>query len=296
MNTSSFQLWARSISERTEGLLNTLLTPPHEDSTRLYEAMRYASLNGGKRLRPMLCYAAAEAVGASPAEVDAAACAVELIHVYSLVHDDMPMMDNDVLRRGKPTVHVQYDDVTALLVGDALQALAFHVLSSSRLDPHQQVAQLRALSQAAGATGMVAGQALDMQNCHQSLTRCELETLHQRKTGALISAAVTLGGFCATNAGNDITALLDRYAQHIGLAFQIVDDVLDVTAEVTELGKTAGKDSRANKSTFASLMGVEGARKLADDLRKHAHEVLLPLGKNGARLAELADFVVTRTG
>lgn len=257
--------------------------------------MRYAVLDGGKRLRPLLALAAAESVGGdrSPA-VMRAACAVELIHAYSLVHDDLPCMDNDVLRRGKPTVHVQYGEAQALLAGDALQALAFEWLLD--IPDEALAARLsRCLARAAGHAGMAGGQAIDLAEVGRVLTQSRLEEMHRRKTGALLLASVQMG---AQAAGADERALaaLTTYGEALGLAFQVVDDVLDVVADTATLGKTAGKDAAADKPTFVSLLGLDGARRYADTLLGRAHDALAAGGLiRTDRLQHLADWVVRRT-
>jgi farnesyl diphosphate synthase len=294
MNHLSIHMWAKDIADRMECLLDMLLSIPDDDPLGFYDAMRYAILDGGKRLRPMLCYAAAEAVGASRADADAAACAVELVHAYSLVHDDMPMMDNDVLRRGKPTVHVKFDEATALLVGDALQSLAFDVLVNSPLAPQKVVAQMRALSKSIGIKGMVGGQVMDLQNCHRQLTLDELEKLHGAKTGALIRAAVVTGGLCNASEGSEMVLALEKYAFYLGLAFQIVDDILDVTSDTAVLGKTPGKDAQQNKTTYVSLLGLDEAKAVAEMTRQKAVAALSPFGEHSWRLEQLSELLVNR--
>jgi farnesyl diphosphate synthase len=242
----------------------------------------------------MLCHAAGEALGAAPEQLDAAACALELIHVYSLVHDDLPSMDDDDMRRGKPTVHVQYDEATGLLVGDALQSQAFVALGSAALDATRQAALMRELAHAGGSLGMAGGQAIDLASVGKKLTRAELETMHRLKTGALLRAAVRMGALCGGPLAADAEAGLDTYARAVGLAFQVVDDILDVTADSATLGKTAGKDAANDKPTYVSIIGLEESRKLAAQLRRDAHEALAPLGERGLRLAQIADLIVER--
>jgi len=227
--------------------------------------------------------------------LEIAAAAVELIHAYSLVHDDLPCMDNDVLRRGKPTVHVEYNDATALLVGDALQSLAFQLLGEHRLaeDPRVQLDMIKTLAMAAGSRGMAGGQQIDLESTGAALTLPELELMHIHKTGALIRAAVRLGADCGTVSPED-RQRLDRYAKAIGLAFQVVDDVLDYDASTATLGKTAGKDSKQGKATYVAALGVGRARALADELRAEALAALEGLGGRARRLAQLADFIVLR--
>ncbi len=272
----------------------------------LGQAMRYAVLDGGKRLRPLLVLAASEAAGsdataAQRGRVEAtalrAACAVELIHAYSLVHDDMPCMDNDVLRRGKPTVHVQYGQAQALLAGDALQALAFELLvPEDGSVPGDMAATLcRLLARAAGCQGMAGGQAIDLASVGQALTRAQLETMHRLKTGALLQASVVMGAVCALPTDTSSVSALADYGSALGLAFQVVDDILDVTADSATLGKTAGKDAAHDKPTYVSLWGLQGARQYADDLLHLALRALERCGLNDTRaLRSLADMVVNR--
>lgn len=264
----------------------------------LGEAMRYAVLDGGKRLRPLLVWAASEAVGGQEAAALRAGCAVELIHAYSLVHDDMPCMDNDVLRRGKPTVHVQFGESSALLAGDALQALAFELLVLDEDDvPCSTQAKLcRLLGAASGCQGMAGGQAIDLASVGKQLTEAQLREMHRLKTGALLLGSVLMGAAC--NAGVDAKALaaLTDYGQALGVAFQVVDDILDVVADSATLGKTAGKDAANDKPTYVSLLGLEQARAHAEELRVQAHAALARSGLPDTQaLAALADMVVQRT-
>ncbi len=274
------------VHSRIESALARLLPAAHVAPARLHEAMRYAVLGGGKRARPLLCFAAGELTEAAPERLEPAAAAVELIHAYSLVHDDLPCMDDDVLRRGKPTVHVEYDEATALLVGDALQSLAFQLLPD--------IEMVRLLAIAAGSRGMAGGQQIDLESTGKALTLPELEFMHIHKTGALIRAAVLLGAACGREMQAKEKAQLDRYAKAIGLAFQVVDDLLDAEASTATLGKTAGKDSKQGKPTYVSALGAARSRELAEELRGEAHAALQPLGPRAARLAALADFVVLR--
>ena len=273
----------------------------------LGEAMRYAVLDGGKRLRPLLVLAARQAVAAADAH-DAtaraghdeaalrAACAVELIHAYSLVHDDMPCMDNDVLRRGKPTVHVRFGQARALLAGDALQALAFELLTpEDGVPPAMQARLCRLLAQAAGADGMAGGQAIDLASVGRSLSEHELRHMHRLKTGALLQASVVMGAACGAP-GPQAEQALAQYGAALGLAFQVVDDVLDVTQDSATLGKTAGKDAASDKPTYVSLMGLAAAQAHAEELRGQAHAALAASGLSDTRaLAALADMVVRRS-
>jgi farnesyl diphosphate synthase len=295
-DNADFGAWMGSVQARMEVALSRALPAAQLAPARLHEAMRYATLEGGKRVRPLLTFAAGELVGAEPRRLEIAAAAVEMIHAYSLVHDDMPCMDDDVLRRGKPTVHVEYDEATALLAGDALQALAFQLLAEHRLadDPVVQLEMVKALAAAAGSRGMAGGQAVDLQSTGMSLSVPELEFMHIRKTGALIRAAVVLGAACGTQLGAAERAQLDRYAKCVGLAFQVVDDVLDAEASTATLGKTAGKDSKHGKPTYVSAMGVVQAKQFAADLRADAHDALAAFGARAQRLRQLADFIVLR--
>ncbi len=293
---TDFSAWTQACQTRIERVLSEALTPASIAPQRLHEAMRYAVLDGGKRVRPLLAFAAGEVTGADIERVQHAAAAVELIHAYSLVHDDMPAMDNDALRRGKPTVHVEFDEATALLVGDALQSLAFDVLTSQplALEPATQLGMVQLLALAAGSRGMAGGQAIDLDSVGKPLNLTELEFMHIHKTGALIRASVLLGAQCGA-VDATTTAALDHYAKCIGLAFQVVDDILDAEAPTATLGKTAGKDAADNKPTYVSLLGVTQARELAQELRTDAHKALADLGTSAERLRQLADFVVERS-
>ncbi|MCO5100974.1 MAG: polyprenyl synthetase family protein [Burkholderiaceae bacterium] len=263
---------------------------------RLHEAMRYAALGGGKRIRALLVHAAGEALGAPARALDCAASAVELIHAYSLVHDDMPCMDDDVLRRGRPTVHVVYGEALAMLVGDALQALAFESLAAAAehgVDARAAVSMVAELARASGSIGMAGGQAIDLASVGVALDADTLEDMHRRKTGALLAASVRLGGACAGDADASMP-LLGRYADAVGLAFQVVDDILDVEGDSATLGKTAGKDADFDKPTYVSTIGLQAARALAERLRLQAREAIAPLGPRALRLAALADRIVLR--
>ena len=257
--------------------------------------MRYAALDGGKRLRPLLVLAASELGEAVPDAVEAAMAAIELIHVYSLVHDDMPAMDNDSLRRGRPTCHIRYGEAAALLAGDALQTLAFDLLSRpTALPPQRQLHMLSTLARASGSLGMAGGQAIDLANVGRSITQSELEQMHSLKTGALIRAAAALGGLsCPDLTDNDLQRL-DRYAARLGLAFQVIDDVLDCEADTATLGKTAGKDADNNKPTYVKFMGLSAARQYAETLVAEALETLEPFSSRAAHLRGLAQFVTAR--
>ena len=293
---ADFQSWTAAGQGRIEVFLQRVLPAPDIAPQRLHAAMRYAALGAGKRVRPLLAYAAGEVSQADPERVTVAAAAVELIHCYSLVHDDLPCMDDDVLRRGKPTCHVEFDEATALLVGDALQSLAFQLLGEYRLadDAAVQLEMVSLLGAAAGSRGMAGGQAIDLAAVGQNLTVPALECMHIHKTGALIRAAAVLGARCGSGLAEDDLPRIEAYAKAVGLAFQVVDDVLDADAPSATLGKTAGKDAAQGKPTYVSVMGITEAKALAGRLREEAHAAIAPLGERGARLAQLADFIVLR--
>lgn len=290
-----FQNWARAHQQRFESVLHELLPAADAVPQRLHQAMRYSVLDGGKRVRPLLAFAAGELAGADVARVNYAAAAVELIHAYSLVHDDMPCMDNDVLRRGKPTCHIEYDEATALLVGDALQSLAFKCLTETPLSdsPARQLQMVQLLADAAGSCGMAGGQAIDLASVGAQLTLPELERMHIHKTGALIRASILLGAYCG-DADQTTLDKLDHYGKCIGLAFQVVDDVLDTEADTATLGKTAGKDADNDKPTYVTLLGVQEARRMAANLHHEALQTLSSFGSAADRLRNLADFIVLR--
>ena len=294
-NPSDFSVWVAQQQADVELALAAVL--PQGAPAGLCQAMRYAVLDGGKRLRPLLVLATAEAVGVPANTAMPAACAVEMIHAYSLVHDDMPCMDNDVLRRGKPTVHVQFGQASALLAGDALQAQAFEVL----LPPDAGVPLAlsarwcRLLAVASGARGMAGGQAIDLASVGVALDQTALTHMHQLKTGALLQASVMMGAACADLSTHQSQAL-SRYGAALGLAFQVVDDILDVTADASTLGKTAGKDAANDKPTFVSLMGLTQAQAHADALLDEAHQALTQAGLPAVeRLHQLADWVARRS-
>ncbi|GAB7128325.1 polyprenyl synthetase family protein [Silvimonas sp. JCM 19000] len=293
---SDFKLWMSQTQTSMEDVLAQLLPAPHHVPSRLHDAMRYAVLDGGKRVRPLLVFAAGELVNADVACMQRAAAAVEMIHAYSLVHDDMPPMDNDSLRRGKPTVHVKYDEATALLVGDALQALAFEVLAGAPLQsgPQALVEMLQLLARAAGSQGMCGGQGIDLYGVGQAYTLPQLEMMHILKTGALIRASVLLGASCGAPLSAGQRQQLDHFAKCMGLAFQVVDDVLDEEADTATLGKTAGKDAANHKPTYVSLLGLKGAKEKAAELLAEARAALAPFGDRGQRLQQLADYIVDR--
>lgn len=291
---SDFSSWMEERLAHFEQAAIAQLPSQDQAPTRLHQAMRYAVLDGGKRVRPLLVYASAEASTAPQAALDAAALAVEYVHAYSLIHDDLPCMDNDVLRRGKPTVHVAFDEATAMLAGDALQAEAFKVLADAPLTPLQIAATMRELALAASTLGMCGGQALDLAAVGQKLSLHELERMHRMKTGALLVAAVRLGAITA-HADGQVPAALEQYAQAMGLAFQIVDDVLDVEGSADSLGKTAGKDALNDKPTYVSLMGIDAARARAQALHQEAIAALDRGAGTHTRLRQLADLIVLRS-
>lgn len=287
-----FDHWASAHQQRVEAVLARTLPDAHVLPARLHEAMRYAVLGGGKRVRALLSYAAAELAGASPNTADAAAAAVELIHAFSLVHDDMPCMDDDDLRRGKPSCHKQYDDATALLVGDALQSQAFECLASTSAP--QALTQVQVLAKATGSRGMCGGQSIDLQSTGKLLSRDALETMHQYKTGALIEAAALLGAYAAEKTAQPLIDTLTHYSQHMGLAFQVVDDILDATADTQTLGKTAGKDALQEKSTYVSLLGLEEAKVLVNTLYAQTLQLLAGFGPQADPLRGIAKFICER--
>ncbi len=297
-----FSVWLAERAQHVEQVLVRVLPPDDALPARLHRAMRYSVLGGGKRVRAALVFAAARACGpvlTSQQEVeralaqDLAAAAVELVHAYSLVHDDLPCMDDDVLRRGRPTVHVQFDEATALLAGDALQPLAFDLLAQMPIAPELIVQAIRDLARAAGSLGMAGGQAIDLESVGMALTQQALQQMHLLKTGALLAASVSLGGL-AGGANAQQRQALEAYSAAIGLAFQVIDDVLDVTADSAQLGKTPGKDAAANKPTYVTLMGLAQARSFAGGLHQRALAALSPLGDSAALLVGLADFIVLR--
>ena len=293
MTGAEFAIWSQQRLVEVESALGHWV--PADAPAGLGEAMRYGVLDGGKRLRPLLVLAACEAVGGQPDAAMRAAVAVELIHAYSLVHDDMPCMDNDVLRRGKPTVHVQFGQAQAMLAGDAMQALAFEVLTpDAGVEPALQARLCALLARAAGHAGMAGGQAIDLASVGMPLSEDALRDMHRRKTGALLQASVLMGAACGRTTPAAWQALSD-FGSAIGLAFQVVDDILDVTQPSHTLGKTAGKDVDSNKPTYVSVLGLERARAYARTLRDESRQALLRGGLSGAAcLAILADKVVDR--
>ena len=291
-----FQVWASAHQSRFEDSLGRLLPLADIAPQRLHQAMRYSTLGGGKRVRPLLAFAAGELTDADSARVNIAAAAVELIHAYSLVHDDLPCMDNDVLRRGKPTCHVEYDEATALLVGDSLQSLAFQLLAENPLsdDPLRQLQMIKLLAISSGSRGMAGGQAIDLDSVGKQLSVPELEFMHIRKTGALIRAAILLGAQCGSTLDEAQQQRLDHFGKCLGLVFQVVDDVLDSESDTATLGKTAGKDAQQDKPTYVTLLGVQAAKKLASEIHVEALDALAEFGDKARRLRELANFIVLR--
>ena len=292
-----FQIFLTECRQRVEATLEKHLPAPEIPPQRLHEAMRYAALGEGKRVRPVLVYGAGQAMGADPACLDAPACAIELIHAYSLVHDDLPAMDDDDLRRGRPTCHKAYDEATAILVGDALQTLAFRVLTHDQSFVAPAETKLRMLDElalATGSRGMAGGQALDIDAVGQRIDLAQLENMHIHKTGALIRASVRMGALCASEVDADAFKHLDRYAKCVGLAFQVRDDILDVEGATETLGKTQGKDAAADKPTYPALLGIQGAYEMADQLLEDALENLQEFGDRAEPLRALARYTVGR--
>ena len=292
----SFAFWQQTIQARTDAFLDLHLPSERIAPVRLHSAMRYSTLGGGKRVRALITHATAEFCGADAAAVDFAAAAVELIHAYSLVHDDMPCMDDDDLRRRKPSCHKKYDDATALLVGDALQSLAFELLAKTPLQNSAQVLNmLKILTAAAGSLGMAGGQAIDLASVGQTLNQAQLVQMHSLKTGALIQAAGLLAGHCAeTNLDANKLAAIKIYTEHIGLAFQVTDDILDAEADSATLGKTAGKDADHGKPTYVTILGLAAAKQFATLQYEAALAPLLAFGDAAGKLTQLAQFITQR--
>lgn len=295
-----FQQWLAKHLQRIDGALNEGLPKVGVHPLRLHEAMTYAVNAGGKRIRPLLIYAAAELVvkegqrdSVSLLALDRAAAAIEFLHTYSLVHDDLPCMDNDDLRRGKPTTHKAFDEATAMLVGDALQTQAFLILSRLPVLAQVRVELIEELALASGSIGMAGGQAIDLQSVGQVLAQSDLEMMHRMKTGALLKSAVRMGSILASASDSERKAL-DQYADALGLCFQVVDDILDATSDSQTLGKTAGKDAQDDKPTFVSLMGLDAAKKYADDLSRQAHAAIEPFGNKSQALLGIAQWVTSR--
>jgi farnesyl diphosphate synthase len=296
MTSSSFDVWVSHAQTRIESILAQHMPSSETIPQQLHSAMRYAALGGGKRVRALLAYATAEFCHAPQQLADIPAAAVELIHAFSLVHDDMPCMDDDDLRRGKPSTHKQFDEATALLAGDALQSLAFELIASAefKLKAEQKTQLLYTLAFATGSRGMAGGQSIDLDSTGISLSQAQLEQMHQLKTGALIHAAAMMGAHCAENVSTEKLKAITEYTQAIGLAFQVVDDILDVEADTATLGKTAGKDADANKSTYVTLLGLDAAKVWAQRLHQQAMACLSPYQQEANALRGLADLITQR--
>ncbi len=282
---------------RVERALEARLPSENILPKRLHEAMRYSTLDGGKRMRPMLTYATGKALGLPEEILDGPACAVEMIHVYSLIHDDLPAMDDDDLRRGKPTSHIAYDEATAILTGDALQALAFEILahdSSIKVDAESRLKMITTLSKASGSQGMVGGQAIDLESVGTQLSLPELENMHIHKTGALIRASVNLAAIAKPDLDPAVAKKLDHYAKCIGLSFQVKDDILDEESDTATLGKTQGKDQDNNKPTYPALLGLSGAKEKAQELHQQAIESLSSFGSEADLLRDLSLYIIQR--
>lgn len=287
----------KALALRNQQVLQDCLTHQHSIHPPLQHAMLYSLLNGGKRIRPVLVYLACEFCGGSADQADLPAAAIEMVHSYSLVHDDLPAMDNDELRRGKPTCHIAFDEATAILAGDALLTSAFELLSQpgDLYHPTQQLAMIQCLSQAAGERGMVQGQAFDLSHVGKALTLEALQQMHALKTGALITAALELGALAANSENPDQLTALRQFGQHIGLAFQVKDDLLDIEADTSTLGKPSGSDQARNKPTYPSLLGLEPCKALLEQLLQQAEATLEPFGEKATPLLQLADYIVRRS-
>ncbi len=293
----SLSYFMQTRRQRVEHALSQWLPAPDIAPQRLHEAMRYITLNGGKRIRPILVYATGAAIGVEEQLLDGPACAVELIHAYSLAHDDLPAMDNDDLRRGVPTCHIKYDEATAVLAGDALQSLAFHILAHDETmvnDPQRRLEMIDSLAIASGSRGMAGGQAIDLAAVGKELNMVELENMHIHKTGALIRASAKLAALSRSDVDLELIERLDHYAKCIGLAFQVRDDILDVESDTNMLGKTQGADAARNKPTYPSLIGLVKAKEMAQDLVNQALESLNKLGKNADLLRQIARYIIDR--
>jgi len=293
----TFKTYIEHCQQRVDAALDQYLPLNEDASVQLNEAVRYSVFNGGKRVRPFLVYATAEALEASKetsVASDAAACAVELIHAYSLVHDDLPAMDDDDLRRGKPTCHKAFNEATAILAGDALQAHAFAILTEVKTEPSQVIKMIKTLAYASGARGMVGGQAIDLASVGKQLNLDQLQSMHQLKTGALIKASVILGALATNKATETQINALERYAAHIGLAFQIQDDILDVEGDTATLGKSQGADQALNKPTYPALLSLQGAKDKAHSLHQAAVAELEMFGDSANQLRALSEYIVSR--
>ncbi len=297
MSEQPLRAYLEACQARVEAVLERWLPPIGTQPERLHTVMRYATLGGGKRVRPMLTYAAGKALGVAPGQLDGPACAVELIHTYSLVHDDLPAMDDDDLRRGRPTCHKAFDEAMAILAGDALQTLAFKVLchcENPQVDNGARLRMIESLALASGSRGMAGGQAIDLGAVGKTLNLVQLENMHIHKTGALIRASVRLGTLAQPDADPEHVRGLDHYAKCIGLAFQVQDDILDVEGSTETLGKTQGKDRARSKPTYPALLGLEAAREKARRLREEALDSLVGLDEQADPLRWLAEYIVSR--
>ncbi|WP_339640935.1 farnesyl diphosphate synthase [uncultured Porticoccus sp.] len=294
MDTLRFADFQQQSQQRIDRHLNAMLPIAGQGETTLFEAIRYSLFNGGKRIRPLLAYAAAKAVGEINPSTDRVAAALEMIHAYSLIHDDLPAMDNDDLRRGKPSCHIAFDEATAILAGDGLQTLAFEqLLEAQQLPPQTTLRLLAMLTKAAGVDGMVYGQAIDMAAVNQTLTLPQLEHMHRHKTGAMITASVMMGGMTAGASERQLGALKD-YGEAIGLAFQVQDDILDAITNTAVLGKQQGSDQARNKPTYLSLLGIDGARQKAAELHGKSLTALASFDERADQLRAIADYIVKR--
>ena len=290
--------YQRLCQSHVDAALQQLLQAPRVELERLYSAMHYSVMNGGKRVRPLLVFASCQALGGDIKQAYGAACAVELIHAYSLVHDDLPAMDDDALRRGQPTTHIAFDEAYAILAGDALQSLAFDALCDEKLSPvscQQRLDMLQILAKASGAAGMVGGQAIDLSSVGKVIRQETLELMHQHKTGALIQASVQLGAIASNQATPQALQQLTAYAQAIGLAFQVQDDILDVISDTQTLGKQQGSDVEHAKPTYPALLGLEQAKQYAETLRHQAQQALSEFDQRADHLRHLADYIVSRS-
>ncbi len=294
-----FESLLSSYQQRVNAALNTYLPATQISPSRLHEAMRYSTFNGGKRVRPLLVYLTGYLFNGNPLMLDAPACAVELIHTYSLIHDDLPAMDDDDLRRGQPTCHKAFDEATAILAGDALQTLAFYILAHDKhlvthLNDAQRLAMISTLALATGSRGMAGGQAMDMEAVGHQLNLAELENMHIHKTGALIRASVKLGALTHLNVASSELSHLDHYAKCIGLAFQVQDDILDIESTTETLGKSQGADIANNKATYPALLGLKAAKDMANDLLAQALESLNDFDERADPLRWIANYIITR--
>lgn len=293
----TFETQQKRVHQHVDTLLQAQISGLGDHAPTLKSAMQYALLMGGKRMRPFLLYATGEALGIEEKDLDAPALALECVHAYSLVHDDLPAMDDDDLRRGHPTCHIQFDEASAILAGDALQTLAFEIIVNHPLSDfanQQRIELIRILSRASGYSGMCGGQAIDLDSTNKRISQSQLELLHSKKTGALILAAVEMACVLSPNITDDSKALLNKYAQTIGLAFQVQDDILDVVGDSAILGKPQGSDQQQNKSTYPALLGIEGAQRYLSELHQEALQALRALPYNTQVLRSFTDFVIHR--